>query len=132
MISQRLKQLRLARGLSLEALAAELGGVVTKQALSKYEQGQAQPSPRVLTKLAASLGVKAAHLFSEPDINVEFIAYRKASKLPQREQLRIESCVSRSLEERVRLQQLTHLSKDVQLPVRAFLIDEVEQAEQAA
>jgi transcriptional regulator with XRE-family HTH domain len=132
MISQRLKQLRLARGLSLEALAAELGGVVTKQALSKYEQGQAQPSPRVLTKLAASLRVKAAHLFSEPDINVEFIAYRKVSKLPQREQLRIESCVSRSLEERVRLQQLTHLSNDVQLPVRAFPIDEVEQAEQAA
>jgi Zn-dependent peptidase ImmA (M78 family)/DNA-binding XRE family transcriptional regulator len=132
MISQRLKQLRLARGFSLEALAAELGGVVTKQALSKYEQGKAQPSPRMLTKLASSLGVKAAHLFSEPDISVEFIAYRKASKLPQREQLRIESCVSRSLEERVRLQQLTHLSNDVQLPVRAFSIEEVEQAEQAA
>ncbi len=132
MISQRFKQLRLARGLSLEALAAELGGVVTKQALSKYEQGQAQPSPRVLTKLAASLGVKAAHLFSEPDINVQFIAYRKTSRLPQREQLRIESCVSRSLEERVRLQQLTQLASNVQLPVRAFSIDAVDQAERSA
>ena len=35
MICQRLKQLRLARGLSLDALAAEMGGIVTKQALSK-------------------------------------------------------------------------------------------------
>ena len=35
----RLKQLRLARGLSLDELAAAMGGIVTKQALSKYELG---------------------------------------------------------------------------------------------
>ncbi len=132
MNSQRLKQLRLARGLSLEALAAELGGVVTKQALSKYEQGQAQPSPRVLTRLASALGVKAAHLFCEPDIDVKFIAYRKASKLPKRDQEQIESRVSRELEERVRLQRLLHPGTDSVLPVMELPISSVEEAEQAA
>src|SRR5450756_1113927 len=81
MISQRLRQLRLARGLSLEALAAAIGGAVTKQALSKYEQGTARPSPVVLNRLAEALGVKAAYLLSEPDIEVQFIAYRKGSAL---------------------------------------------------
>lgn len=132
MNSQRIKQLRLARGLSLEALAAELGGVVTKQALSKYEQGRAQPSPRVLTRLASALGVKAAHLFSEPDVDVKFIAYRKASKLSKRDQEQIESRVSRELEERVRLQRLLHPAADSVLPVMELIISSVEEAEQAA
>jgi len=30
-----------------------MGGIITKQALSKYENGKAQPSMPVLTKLAA-------------------------------------------------------------------------------
>ncbi len=132
MNSQRLKQLRLARGLSLEALAAELGGVVTKQALSKYEQGRSQPTSRILTKLASALGVKAAQLFSEPDINVQFIAYRKASRLPKREQQRIEGWVSQNLEERVRLQQLIHPESNVKLPIMAFSVSTVEEVEQSA
>ena len=60
MIGERLIQLRLAQNLTLDALAEKMGGIVTKQALSKYEQNQAQPSPIVLTKLSAALGVKAS------------------------------------------------------------------------
>ena len=45
-IAKRLKQLRLTPGLPLEALSAEMGGIVTKQALSKYELGKATPSAR--------------------------------------------------------------------------------------
>ncbi|MFA4846505.1 MAG: helix-turn-helix transcriptional regulator, partial [Patescibacteria group bacterium] len=70
MSGQRIKQLRMARGLSLEELATELGGIVTKQALSKYENDKAKPSLVVLNKLAATLGVKAAHLWEEPSVRV--------------------------------------------------------------
>jgi transcriptional regulator with XRE-family HTH domain len=132
MNSQRLKQLRLARGLSLEALAAELGGIITKQALSKYEQGKTQPSPHILTKLAATLGVKAAHLFSEPEIEVQCIAYRKASRLPKREQERIESWVSQTLEERVWLQQLMNYTTKSPLPIQKLAISTLEDVEQVA
>ena len=93
MISQRLRRLRLARGLTLEALAAKMGGIVTKQALSQYERGKTRPSPLVLARLAEALDVKAAYLSSEPTISVRFIAYRKRSRLPKREQARVESIV---------------------------------------
>jgi Zn-dependent peptidase ImmA (M78 family)/transcriptional regulator with XRE-family HTH domain len=132
MSGQRLKQLRLARGLSLDSLAAELGGIVTKQSLSKYEQGKAQPSPRIATKLAAVLGVKAIHLFSEPEIKVKCVAYRKASRLPKREQERIESWVSHTLEERVWLQQLMRNHNKVPLPIQEFSISTLEDVEVAA
>jgi transcriptional regulator with XRE-family HTH domain len=132
MINQRLKQLRLARGLSLEGLAAEMGGIVTKQALSKYEQGKAQPSPVVLNKLAAALGVKAAHLWSEPSIQVKFIAYRKGSGLLKREQLKVESFVSQELEERIRLQELTHQFDNSGLSIQTLHVKTLEDSERAS
>jgi transcriptional regulator with XRE-family HTH domain len=89
MIGKRLNQLRLARNLTLDALSAKIGGIVTKQALSKYEQNQAQPSPLVLTKLSASLGVKANYFLSPPQIEVKFVAYRKATSLLPREKARV-------------------------------------------
>ncbi|MBI4287621.1 MAG: helix-turn-helix domain-containing protein [Chloroflexi bacterium] len=132
MISQRLKRLRLARGLSLEALAAELGGIITKQALSKYEQGKAKPSPAVLTMLASTLGVKAAHLWRDPSIRVEFIAYRKGSGLLKREQERVKSLVTEVLEERIRLQALSYPSEGIGLQVQEIPVNTVEDAEHAA
>jgi len=91
---QRLRQTRLARGLTLDALAAAMGGIVTKQAIGKYEQGQAQPSPLVLNRLAAALDIKAATLWREPAVRIEILAYRKRASLPVREREAIESVVS--------------------------------------
>lgn len=53
----RLRAARKMAGLSMEDLAAKLGGLVTKQAISKYEQGQMMPSPEVLGKLIEVLKI---------------------------------------------------------------------------
>lgn len=132
MFGKRLKQLRLARGFSLDALAAEMGGIITKQALSKYELGKAAPTPVVLNKLAAALGIKAAHLWSEPPFSVKFIAYRKGSGLLKGEQKRLESIVIQSLEDRVRLQDLTQQTNGSALPVQALNVRRINDAETAA
>lgn len=132
MIGRRLRQLRLARGLSLEALVAAIGGAVTKQSLSKYEQGKATPSPVVLNRLAEALGVKAAYLWSEPSIRVEFVAYRKGSALPKGEQARVEGLVAEELETRVHLQQLLGQVEEINLPLQAFSIHDLEDTEAAA
>lgn len=132
MITQRLRQLRLARGFSLESLAAATGGIVTKQALSKYEKGKAKPTPLVLNRLATALGVKAAHLFSEPSVRIEFIAYRKGSGLLKREQERVESLVRQSLEERIRLQEQIGQTYRIDLPVKSKEVVSFEDVEGAA
>ncbi len=132
MIEQRLKQLRLARGFSLEALAAAMGGVITRQALSKYEMGRARPSPTVLTKLAAALGVKAMDLLAEPTVKIELVAFRKRSTLLKSEQARVESLVRQSLEERVRLQELIGQLGDFALPVQSMPIHQIDDVERAA
>lgn len=132
MIAERLKQLRMARGLSLDGLVEQMGGVVTKQAISKYENGKARPTPTVLQSLAGALGVKAAELLKAPDIAVEFIAYRKGSGLRKKEQGQVENLVARVLEERVRLQEMTGEVDAFNVPVRELPVRELEDAESAA
>lgn len=51
----RLRAARKMAGLSMEELAAKLGGRVTKQAISKYETGRMMPSPEVLAELVEVL-----------------------------------------------------------------------------
>ncbi len=131
-LAKRLKQFRLSRGLSLEALSAEMGGIVTKQALSKYELGKTTPSPVVLNKLASALGVKAAYLWNKPSFSVKFIAYRKGSGLLKGEQERVESVVIQSLEDRIRLQDLTQQINSSSLPVHKMYVRKITDAESAA
>ena len=54
---QRLRAARKMAGLSMEDLAAKIGGIVSKQAIGKYETGQMMPSPEVLEKLVEVLKV---------------------------------------------------------------------------
>jgi len=145
MFSQRLKQLRLARGFSLEELAAKTGGIVTKQALSKYERGKIRPSAVVLNKLAKALNTKAAILFNVPSFNIEIIAFRRTSRLPMKELSRVESYVKNALEERIHLQELTRFSMESMeaktvreknlrrfLPIQSMSIKNLEDVEMAS
>jgi transcriptional regulator with XRE-family HTH domain len=121
-LTMRLRQLRLARGLTLDSLAAAMGGIVTKQALSKYEGGKAQPSLRVLTALARTLRVKTLELYRAPDVEIEVLAFRKKSQLGKKEQERVENLVARMLEDRTRLQDLIAEDSETDIPTNAMAV----------
>ena len=131
MNGQRLRQLRLARGWSLAELSSALGGIVTKQALSKYENEKTQPSPRVAEQLASIFALKVADLLDDTRINI--VAYRKGTKLSRREQLRLEGLVGEELRARVRLQRVTQDAFRFDFPhqrLGASTVDEIEVAAQ--
>jgi len=65
MIGQRIRELRLGRGLTLQEVATVLG--VTRASVSKWEQGHTHPEYSRLEQLAGILGVPAAHLLSEAE-----------------------------------------------------------------
>ena len=60
-IAVRVKELRAARGLSLDALAGKSG--VSRSMISLIERGESSPTAVVLEKLSAALGVTLASLF---------------------------------------------------------------------
>jgi len=131
-IGDRVRLLRLARGWTLQSLAAQMGGLVTKQALSKYEKGRARPSVAVMNALASALGVKSVELWREPTVNVSFVAYRRRCGLRKRDRDAVEALVERQLEMRVRLQELTQQTDGSGVPVQRFSGSSVEAAEAAA
>jgi len=66
-VGEKLRAIRLARGLTQEELASRSGyGVRT---LRRIERGQAQPHPRTLREIAQALGVDASRLLPDPSLN---------------------------------------------------------------
>jgi transcriptional regulator with XRE-family HTH domain len=63
-VAERVRDLRAAQGLSLDALAARSG--VSRSTISLIERGETSPTAVVLEKLAAGLGVMLASLFDAP------------------------------------------------------------------
>jgi transcriptional regulator with XRE-family HTH domain len=63
-IAERVRDLRAARGLSLDALAQKCG--VSRSMISLVERGETSPTAVVLEKLAAGLNVMLASLFDAP------------------------------------------------------------------
>jgi transcriptional regulator with XRE-family HTH domain len=63
-IADRVRELRAARGLSLDALATRSG--VSRSMISVIERGESSPTAVVLEKLSVGLGVPLATLFDAP------------------------------------------------------------------
>lgn len=81
-IARRVRELRAARGLSLEALAAHCG--VSRSMISLIERGESSPTAVLLEKLATGLGVALASLFEVPRPAAEPVA-RLADQLSWRD-----------------------------------------------
>jgi len=67
LFGNRLPAARKTDGLSLQQLAGRTEGIITKQALSQYEQNKSRPSSNILTRLARALSVPVDFLFAEPE-----------------------------------------------------------------
>lgn len=132
MLGQRIKQFRLAKNYSLDELVAATGGIVSKVALSKYERELIKPSNKVLTAIAKALNVKTINLALQPNVKVQFVAYRKGSGLSKKEQSNVESLITSKLEDRVKIQDLLFSSSKPNLPVKSFKVKSIEDVESFA
>lgn len=83
-IAQRVRTLRTAAGLTLDALAAKCE--VSRSMISLIERGESSPTAVILEKIAAGLGVSLASLFedeSAPPNPVSHAAERSTWRDPQ-------------------------------------------------
>lgn len=98
MLSDRLHQARQAKGLSLRALADQVG--VSAMTLSKYERAEAVPSSNVLLTLADALGVRTEYFFRTTDIDLKRIEHRNKHrwKLPKSAETKVLADVRDQLE----------------------------------
>lgn len=127
----RLRTLRLARGMTLEALARKMGDIVTPMAISKYERGIHRPVPAVMARLISALGVTEADLYGRSTVEVEFLKYRKRSTFGRKEDAVLRGQIAEALEQRGRVQELVAPAERPALP-RLYPVRVLQDAERAA
>lgn len=86
MLGDRIKQARIAAGLSLRGLAEASNNYVSAQVIQKYEQGITNPGSDVLIKLAKALSVKVEYFFRPDAVQVSLSCpvYRKRASAPKK------------------------------------------------
>ncbi|MGI6106854.1 MAG: helix-turn-helix domain-containing protein [Lachnospiraceae bacterium] len=95
MLSDNLKSLRKARGLTQESLAVQLH--VTRQTISKWENSLSVPDAEQLVQIAKIFGVNVSELLGKP-VNAEGKSDALSSELARiNEQLAIKNNRSRKL-----------------------------------
>ncbi|WP_054113014.1 helix-turn-helix domain-containing protein [Marinagarivorans algicola] len=135
MFTERLERARKAAGLSMSALASEVG--LSANAIKKYEHGTTMPSSSNLLKLAKALDVRTEYFFRPTKVKLEGVEYRKRASTPKKVLDRINGDV---LDQAERWQELLELYPDSVKPIPEFglpddlpkQITSLEQAEELA
>ena len=134
MFSERLKLARKRSGLSLRALSSAMGGIVSAQAIGKYERAEMMPSSTVAIALADALEVSLSYLLSPTTVSLESVEFRKLASTKAKDRAAVEGEVLDNVDRYLQVEQILGLDiPGEDGPDRAlFRIDAVEDVEEAA
>ena len=93
MFGQRLKLARRRSGFSLRELSSRIGGLVSAQAIGKYERGEMMPGSSVVIALADALDVSVAYLLNPSAVALESVEFRKLASTRVKERAKVEATV---------------------------------------
>jgi Zn-dependent peptidase ImmA (M78 family)/DNA-binding XRE family transcriptional regulator len=129
--AERLRSARRMNGMSLQDLADKIENRVTKQALSKYEQGQVIPDSEMIGILSEALGVRPDYFHS---VAVEFgeIEFRKLKNYPAKERSRIEEVAKDELSRYIELEEILGIETKFDNPLKDIPINNQDDIEKAA
>lgn len=131
MIGYRLKLARSAAALSLRALEEQLGGMVTAQAIGKYERDEMMPSSSVLIALARALEVSEDYLLNAGDVELVGVEFRKHKLTRPKDDATVRARILSEVERYIEVERILRLdgrgpALPAARPVRSFV--EVEAA----
>ena len=133
LFSERFRSARLLSGLSLQELADRLENRISRQALHKYEKGDVVPNSEMIGYLCDALNVRPDFFFTEMEVKLGSIEFRKLDKLPAKEENRIIEQAKDFLSRYLELEEIIGLSYAFKNPlIDCGFIDTAEKAEMAA
>lgn len=133
MLHERIKRARILRNMTLQQVADAVGDI-SKQAISKYEQGKDCPGSARLIQLAGVFAVKPEYFFRPRSVALGEVEFRKHSAFGKREQAAVKEQVREQLERYLDVEALFDLgageaSRQV---LHRYAVANAEQAELAA
>ncbi|MHC4398290.1 MAG: helix-turn-helix domain-containing protein [Planctomycetota bacterium] len=133
MIGDRIRQARLAVGMTLEEVAGRLGPIghpITKAGLSKYERNKSTPGQAFLAALGKVFKVKASFFVTEPRVSIQWLAFRKRAKMTKTRQEQVKAFAGQVVESQVWLHSTLYPSEKPVFPAtkKAQTIRDAERA----
>ena len=134
MFSERLKIARKRSGLSLRELSSRMEGIVSAQAIGKYERGEMMPSSTVAIALAKALDVSMRYLLSSSEVSLQSVEFRKLASTKARERAAVEAEVLDHVERYLQVEDLLAIASNRREDPSGtpYPIESVEDAEGAA
>lgn len=129
-VGERLKQARLAAGLSQRQLA-DLAAPLTAMAISNYENDRFTPGSEVLLRLAKALNVRFEYFFRPVSVVLSPPQYRKHSRLGAKARTSLESRIADAVERYLTVEGVFgegRFRPPALKPVHVESFDEVEEA----
>lgn len=112
----RLKQARIMRGLSMDALVEKTGDALSKQSISKYEAAKMMPDSSILIALSNALGLPIDYFFRPLSVNIGNIEFRKKSKLGMKQIESIKEIVKDKLERYFEIESISDIASEYHSP----------------
>jgi Zn-dependent peptidase ImmA (M78 family) len=130
-VAKRIKSARTLAGLSLRELSEKLEGLVSYNAISKYEKALMMPDSKVLIQMANVMNVKPDYFFRPFTVEIGNIEFRKRSKLPMKDVKSIKEDVTDTISRYIELEQFLNLSSDFESPIKNLIINNGDDVENA-
>ncbi len=112
MIGRRLKLARAASGLSLRGLQSAIDGLVTAQAIGKYERNESMPGSQVLLAMARALNVSVENLAGDSELVLQGVEFRKRAVTRRKDEAQIEATVLHLIERYLSIEAILGLSSE--------------------
>jgi Zn-dependent peptidase ImmA (M78 family)/transcriptional regulator with XRE-family HTH domain len=109
MFSKRLKLARRKAGLSLRDLSATMDGLVTAQAIGKYERAESMPSSGVLIALAKALNVSLTYLLDAQELSLAGVEFRTKANTTGKDRAHVETEVLEWIERYLQVETILDL-----------------------
>lgn len=110
MNGERLRLARKRARLSLRGLAQKLDGLVTAQAIGKYERGEMTPSSTVLIALRKALGVSIPYLMAPHGVELGEVDFRTRASTGAKDRAAVATEVLEWVERYLQVEEILELS----------------------
>ena len=131
--AERFKSARLMKGFSLQDLADALDNQLSRQALHRYEKGEVIPDSEKINLLSKALEVNPDYFFRSTKVELGEVAFRKLSKMPQKEAAVIKEITKEKLSRYLELEEILGLPNEFEDYLKDFeIVTEYEQVNRAA
>jgi Zn-dependent peptidase ImmA (M78 family)/DNA-binding XRE family transcriptional regulator len=130
-VGHRIKSARMLAGLSLRELSNGLNGIVSHNAISKYEKGEMMPDSKVLIALSKALDVKTDYFLRPQTVEISNIEFRKRRSLTVKKTNSIKENIKDNIERYIELETFLNFENSFVNPIKDIIIKNTEDLEKA-